>query len=278
PAHIFDLHRFPLKWRATCVKNQRNRGTCVAFGITAAVETKIAVNHNRWTNLSEQRLYYWAKAPTKHGDGLNTSGVMDSMVSSAFTYPWEHNWDYNPSPSRDSVGDPAYYVNSCVGYSAEHCSDTSHQGDKVCSSFLGLMFCSTDGSAVPASGFQMKNRLHLWSYGAVGGSALGRLFLALSHPLVISLPVTPTFDQAAGNGIMTYAGAGEDNRGGHALAVMGFVDNENLPGGYPAGAGGGYFIVKNSWGQCWKDGGYVYIPYDWVHTYGYALTAVSQVN
>ncbi|MDH5676878.1 MAG: hypothetical protein OEZ06_32480, partial [Myxococcales bacterium] len=42
PAHIFDLHRFPLKWRATCVKNQRNRGTCVAFGITAAVETKIA--------------------------------------------------------------------------------------------------------------------------------------------------------------------------------------------------------------------------------------------
>src|SRR5262249_50735038 len=28
PTNLFAKHRFPLKWRATCVKNQGNRGTC----------------------------------------------------------------------------------------------------------------------------------------------------------------------------------------------------------------------------------------------------------
>lgn len=42
--------------------------------------------------------------------------------------------------------------------------------------------------------------------------------------------------------------------GGHAMAIVGYKDDENIKGG-------GYFIVKNSWGADCGDKGYQYIPY-----------------
>jgi autotransporter-associated beta strand protein len=43
-------------------------------------------------------------------------------------------------------------------------------------------------------------------------------------------------------------------RGGHAVLITGFHDDPGLPGG-------GYFIVKNSWGDWWGDQGYGKILY-----------------
>jgi hypothetical protein len=280
---------FPLRWNATCVKNQASRGTCVSFGITSAAEAAISVKHSRWLNLAEQELYYDYKVPTAWGDGLNTTGVMDNMVATGLVYPFEFRWDYNPASSRINVPPlpPApmpplpgtHYEHSCNGYFAEHCSDTAHEGDLVCTTFLGLFtFCAWDGSAPADSGFKLTNTYNFWSvWGPVGGSAWARLGLALKTPMVMSLAVVPSFDGASASGIVTYVGPGEKSRGGHAVSVMGFVDNVNLPAGVPPGAGGGYFIVKNSWGKCWKDGGYVYLPYTWVETYGYHISSL-QVN
>ena len=42
----------------------------------------------------------------------------------------------------------------------------------------------------------------------------------------------------------------------HGVAIVGFKDNPNI-------AGGGYFIIKNSWGVSWGDRGYAYVPYDY---------------
>ena len=101
--------------------------------------------------------------------------------------------------------------------------------------------------------------------------------MAAGIPLVISYGVTPSFDAKAErvtNGLVSYVG-GEHSRGGHASTVIGFVDNARLPMGMPAGSGGGYFIVKNSWGKCAGDGGYVHLPYDFVMTYAYSLSTVG---
>lgn len=273
---LFGATSFPLKPYTTCVKNQAGRGTCVSFGISGAVETRVAVKRKQWMNLSEQRLYYWAKVPTAFGDGLWTDAVINDMIATSFTYPFEFSWDYNPSLSRASVS--STYVNSCVGYSGEHCSDTAHQGDRVCFDILGLRFCGWDGTAPPTAGIKMTGALHLWDFGASAALAWGRLALALKIPLVVSTDVTPSFDGAASNGVVTYAGSSETSRGGHAMAVMGFVDNDRLPPGIGPGAGGGYLIVKNSWGSCWKDGGYVYLPYQWLTDYTWMLQAVTGTN
>ena len=45
------------KWFHTCVKDQANRGTCVAFANTAALEYHVARKFGFWENLSEQALY-----------------------------------------------------------------------------------------------------------------------------------------------------------------------------------------------------------------------------
>ncbi len=274
---VFGSSNFPLKWRSTCVKNQGNRGSCVSFGITAAVEAAVAIKHNRWLNLSEEKLYFDATVPRACGDGLDTSGVMSNMVASGFRYPWEHQWDYNPTYSRPYNSCP--YVNSCTGYGGEHCSNTSHQGDQVCVNILFLRFCANDGSAAGSSNFRLNTTTHLFSlFAKPVAVSLARLFLAAGVPIVYSFDVVTSFDAKANsvtNGIVSYAGAGEHSRGGHAVALMGFIDNASLSAGTAPGAGGGYFVMKNSWGKCTADGGYLYIPYNWAITYGYSMSTAA---
>jgi C1A family cysteine protease len=48
--------------------------------------------------------------------------------------------------------------------------------------------------------------------------------------------------------------------------VVGYLSNTDLLKKIPTappGAGGGYFIIKNSWGACDGDAGYKYMPVDY---------------
>ena len=68
--------------------------------------------------------------------------------------------------------------------------------------------------------------------------------------------------------------------GGHCVEMVGCVDNSELPAsaGIQPGAGGGYFIVKNSWGPCWADMGFAYLPYEWVNKWGMLIVAIDNVE
>jgi C1A family cysteine protease len=74
--------------------------------------------------------------------------------------------------------------------------------------------------------------------------------------------------------------ANDTNRGGHGICAVGFIDNADLATLLPAapqGQGGGYFIVKNSWGNCWGDGGFIYVPYQAMIDYAAGAIAVLEV-
>jgi hypothetical protein len=303
---LFENHAYPLKWYATCVRNQGSRGTCVAFGITAAVEAEWAANMGEWVNLSEEYLYYTAKNewwPSVWGDGLNTYATARNMRPVEilgmeyypYVYPFEQTWVYNPSPSRNSDDEDKEYSRSCSGptgdYGHQPCSNTNHQGRKVCVEVIGTRLCGYIADKDGDGGLTNNATAQIWDLmGSKDFSIqVAKMLLDLEHPLVVSLAVTPSFDGARGSGFVRYQGSDEDNRGGHALAVLGYIDNDEIGQSNadldvradeldPESAaynGGGYLIVKNSWGACWKDAGYVYLPYSWLKRYAYGLITVG---
>ena len=70
-------------------------------------------------------------------------------------------------------------------------------------------------------------------------------------PLVTTMSVYSDFF-AYGSGVYTHTGG--TLAGGHAVLMVGYADDATVPGG-------GYFIVKNSWGAGWGENGYFRIAY-----------------
>jgi C1A family cysteine protease len=64
-------------------------------------------------------------------------------------------------------------------------------------------------------------------------------------------------DAVAQTGKMPMPGPNESAVGGHAVFVAGYAADPTWPGG-------GYLIIKNSWGTSWGDQGYFYMPWDYV--------------
>lgn len=61
----------------------------------------------------------------------------------------------------------------------------------------------------------------------------------------------------------------------HRMLSPDFMHQYPLP---TSSIGGGYFVVKNSWGTGWGDNGYGYLSYEWVRRHGLGMQALTSVD
>ena len=275
---IYKNYDWKYKYAVTCVKDQANRGSCVAFAIVSSCEYWVNRQHGLRVNLSEQALYNTMKFVWErrdYGDGFVNKFGLETAIDTGYLIPFENRWNYNPSLNRieylDADDIVYWYTHSCDNYT-EPCSDTTHQCDIVCNGSYSSQCAYVRPSINPYhDGYRLKSDHTIWDLDNVEWSfAQAIIHLALGHPVLIGIPVNKQFDDRDVNGFVHYVSGQTESRGGHALHVVGYIDNSKLGTileNAPDGAGGGYFIVKNSWSNCWGDGGYVYLPYAYIKEY-----------
>ena len=89
------------------------------------------------------------------------------------------------------------------------------------------------------------------SYYRIGSLSEMKHTLSLGSPFVFGFSVYESFEspEVTKTGIIPMPGKKEHLLGGHAVMAVGFNETRK------------HFIVRNSWGKSWGDGGYFYMPY-----------------
>ncbi len=279
PANLAGLYWFPLKNFISPMKQQAARGTCWAFTAIGALESRERVQNDSAADLSEQFLVNKVKEDwdaSDFTDGYWSERALSAAADRVQRLPSEASWTYNPAPNRaDGTGsDAAAYAGTCTGYSGT-CSPTAHQSRQVCTTFV-FEFCSYVNVSYAGAGPLASRSIQVWSSGQPFDLSRYRMLLAQGHVLMASFPVYKGFmDDVGANGIVSnYARTRLDamgnevagSYGGHAVQIVGFLSNLEMTrvGVTPNIGGGGYFIVKNSWGCNAGDSGFYYVPADYV--------------
>ena len=295
PAAALGLYKnfsWPLKTLTTSVKDQGQRGTCWAFATVAALEAEIARRDHREVNLSEQdyvghRFLDWA--PRAFGDGGDPIFIAQKASAANYTFAFESGWQYDKSLNRVVPKGTQTYTHSCDGYQdATHnlgvCSDTNDQGYFFYVPLGGKLFVIRSLPNSGSSGYRMQSPTDFWDQSDKDRSMVILLLRSvLGHSTTLTLDMRYVFPDANGyapNRTMNKRPDGApDFELDHVMTVTGFISSQNLHRKVPAAPIAddfGYFIVKNSWGDCWGDQGYVYLPWSWVKTFvGQASTNIA---
>jgi len=232
------------------VRNQGNRGTCVAFGSTACVEHMCASSDGSITDLSEQFIYRAIKTdsndPIKDQDGTWLQYARDMLQAEGICT--EDLWPYvgsavNPvsgqtdsDPTQSAIDDAVnreLTVSCCLRNPSDAAATVCrllHQNNRP----VAACFPVFRDPTMPANS-------HGWA-----------TRVAQSYGRILNPPPTSTV------------------AGGHCVCITGYVADANEPLG-------GYFIFRNSWSPNWArlapSSGNTYSPEQ-----GYGEISATYVN
>lgn len=225
-ARVATLAPIDLRRANWPVRDQGDRGTCVAFGAAAALELSILGTQNGTPpDMSEQFLYWAIKTGTRDPD----PGIDGSLLEFAHEalgsigICTEGHWPYNGMviPGNVSHGGSGSPTPAARKDATGHVLNSTHfqmlNGSGGVAAVLGAL---QNGRAAAIT-------LPVFSDPTMpGGADNWNTALALAYGDVLDPP--PTASQV----------------GGHAVCVVGFVPDAME-------ANGGFFIVRNSWDTGW---------------------------
>jgi hypothetical protein len=219
------------------VRDQKDRGTCVAHACAAVREFLLGSDASTTSDLSEQYLY-WACKEKDNWAGEGTWIKVGMQVLEAQGICPEPVWPYNPKKVAGNEGQgpaPVHALEAAAAY-------------KI-----------TQGELLQARWVESMKEA-----------------LADGKPVAFAVPVYRYWltEPARSTGDVRMPLSSEKSIGGHAMAIVGYQDDPSVPGG-------GYFMIRNSWGETWaKDSqlgaGYARLPYEFISKQGrsaYTATA-----
>lgn len=209
------------------VRNQGNRGACVAFSLTAIHEYAVRTAED----YSERDLYYAAKRIDGSPGACGTTQAAASQALASSGQCLESAWSYNPNAD-----------------------------------------CNAHGTPPGSPSRQTQGLVALNPHDIVAIKTA----LADKRPVAISVPVYNSWFQSpavARTGRITMPIVGESDVGGHCMCIVGYQDDG--PATVTETPGGGFFILRNSWGttlwgsQCPFGAGYGTIPYGYIAAFNW---------
>lgn len=210
------------------VRHQGNRDTCVAHAAASAREFLLG-EESIHGDLSEQFIYWACKDRDGYPKGGTWIRTAMDVLQDLGACP-ESIWRYNPVRIAGNEGQGPPPDNATAEAKANRIV-----------SFRGLNARWVDEL---------------------------RETLAAGLPIAFSVPVFESciLPQTYRSGDVRLPLPDEKSPGGHAMCMVGYVDDKDVPGG-------GYFIARNSWGEAFgHDGevapGYCRIPYQYLRLYG----------
>lgn len=173
------------------IKNQGNRGTCVAFSLTATNEYHQMKLKNGRYDLSEQHLYFEAKQL----DGNNECGTTIAnaiKVLSSKGQCREQFWAYRPT------------------------TDCNEHGDKP-------ILADLDSQSFKAACLELNSQdIEIFKAAIISGG-----FISFSIPVFSSWLNSNEVNRT---GRITLPLPDEPSIGGHAMTIIGFQNDDNFPG------------------------------------------------
>lgn len=223
------------------VRDQGNRGTCVAHA-TSAIAEHYWSTQGKVVDLSRQFVYWDCKQHDGHSNEEGTWIAIAMPLLQSDGCPQETDWPYvsNDIPGNEAQGPAPAGVLDAAG-----------------------QFC------IP--GFRQISSTAVHDLKAE---------LADGRPIAFSIPVYDSWylnnPEVVSSGDITNPIPGELPDGGHAMCMVGYEDEPD-----DQASGGGRFLIRNSWDSTWGTAsstghvGYGTIPYSYIARFAMEAFTVS---